>query len=227
MRCERVQMRPPDRGRHRPEDAAAQFPEEPRTIRVHLANPSRRAAELVRLPDFDCGARGHEHEGQRERGIGCEDDACGPPELVVSARNSGKVNRQASSAKGKPLAGHGARAGLRREEPGGRFWNGRSSMGMPLRAALMMRPNGTAKEAPIPALIIMCTTNPANAEGRPTILPIIGNIPIIAIIIPKATPPARPPITPLQIPLAFMNPYLYRLGSTLGSTSRIANRIRQ
>ncbi len=66
----------------------------------------------------------------------------------------------------------------------------------PAAPELTERPRVTAKPAPIMALINRWTRKPATEDGCPTIiLPIMGSIPIIAIIAiitPKATPPARP-----------------------------------
>ena len=45
----------------------------------------------------------------------------------------------------------------------------------------------------------MCTPNPTAALLLPARLAIMGNIPIIAIIMPKTSPPASPPTTPAVI----------------------------
>jgi hypothetical protein len=50
--------------------------------------------------------------------------------------------------------------------------------------------------APINALINKCTIKPTAEEGKPTICPIMGSIPIMPIIAPKTIPPATPPTIP-------------------------------
>jgi hypothetical protein len=53
----------------------------------------------------------------------------------------------------------------------------------------------------MPALIAMWTTKPITGLSEPTSIATMGNMPIIAIIMPKTMPPPSPATAPAMIDL--------------------------
>lgn len=57
-------------------------------------------------------------------------------------------------------------------------------------------PKTTPKPAPMIALITRCTTIPTIAELLPTMLAIVGSMPIMPMSMPMTIPPSTPAIAP-------------------------------
>ena len=95
----------------------------------------------------------------------------------------------------------------------------------PLGVPLTNRPSTIAKPTPMITLFAMCTAKPAAAVGWPTILPIIGSMPIIPIIIAKDQTACEAAVgAPLQFSRAhFLSPRLVRFHGW--TSSEIINRI--